>query len=147
MSSSHFKHSNGILYPQNNVPNPHSSPEALHRLASVTSHSPSYTVHIPLLLHSCISATLASFHSLNASVLPKSVCWGGKKKEKKKKKNLFIFSKPVQIFCPSNLSLNITPAGKFFLSLRLWCLHYSSLLCPVFLYSTTYLNFNQNIFV
>lgn len=109
ISLSCFRYCNGILYPQDKIPKLYSGQVLQPDLC----YFPSPLLHCayPLLSQHHTSATLASLQFLEC-IHPSQVFF--------EQKSLFlIFSKPVQIFCPSNLSSNTTPAGKFFLSLRL----------------------------
>lgn len=140
ISPSCFKHFNGILCPQDKIPGLFSGHEALCRLSSTIARvlSPSRSCLLPPVCH-CRHLGVLSAPWMHQS-FPNLLF--------EQKPIPFIFSKPVQIFCPSDLSWNTTPAGKSFLSFRLVGCHCSSFLQhPAVLYNSTYLNFNHNIFV
>lgn len=104
ISLSCFKYCNGSLYPQDKITKLYSGQVLQPDLC----YLPSPLLHCayPLLSQHHTSATLASLQFLEC-IHPSQVFF--------EQKSLFlIFSKPVQIFCPSNLSLNTTPAGKIF---------------------------------
>lgn len=110
ISLSCFKHFNGRLCPQNTIPDPSSSHEVLHLLTSAPFWVPSCIVLIPLLfssLHFCHHGILSApwMHQSSSSLFFE----GGKIKN-----TFFIFSKPVQIFSPSNLSLTINSHREIF---------------------------------
>lgn len=108
ISLSCFKHFNGRLCPQNTIPDPSSSPEVLHLLTSDPFWVPSCIVLIWLFpsLHFCHHGILSApwMHQSSSSLFS----------EGKKKHLFFIFSKPVQIFCPSNLSLTVNSHRETF---------------------------------
>lgn len=106
------KYSTGYLCLQAKTPNTSNVHKALHSPASVAYPAPCAP---------CTSATLASCQLQCSSALPKSVSWT---------EHFLIFSKPVQIFCPSDLSLNETIDRKIFPKSQT-CLDASAPCCTV----------------